>query len=98
MVSHELKTPLTSLSAIIQMSICKLSTSEDDFLSGAMENAGRQVKKMTTMINSFLNISRLESGQLLIEKAPFALDQLLREIVDETKLTVSSHVFSYGGM
>jgi len=97
MVSHELKTPLTSLSAIIQMGTAKLKTSEDEFLSGAMENANRQVKKMTTMINSFLNISRLESGQLLIEKAPFALDQLLREIVEETKLTVSSHVFTMEG-
>ncbi|WP_439698866.1 PAS domain S-box protein [Mucilaginibacter sp. AW1-7] len=94
MVSHELKTPLTSLSAIIQMGTTKLRNSEDEFLSGAMENASRQVKKMTSMINSFLNISRLESGQLLIEKEPFRLDELLRETLEETKLTVSSHIFS----
>jgi PAS domain S-box-containing protein len=94
MVSHELKTPLTSLSAIIQMGTSKLRNSEDEFLSGAMENANRQVKKMTSMINGFLNISRLESGQLLIEKEPFRLDGLLRETLEETKLTVSSHIFS----
>lgn len=97
MVSHELKTPLTSLSAIIQMGTAKLRNSEDEFLPGAMENANRQVKKMTSMINGFLNISRLESGQLLIEKEPFRLDHLLREILEETKLTVSSHVFTMEG-
>jgi signal transduction histidine kinase len=76
------------------MGTSKLRNSEDEFLSGAMENASRQVKKMTSMINSFLNISRLESGQLLIEKEPFRLDELLRETLEETKLTVSSHIFS----
>lgn len=97
MVSHELKTPLTSLSAIIQVATSKLKDGGDEFLTGAMENAGRQIKKMTGMINGFLNISRLESGQLLIEKEPFRLDLLLLEILEETKLTVGSHAFNLDG-
>jgi len=97
MVSHELKTPLTSLSAIIQMGTSKLRHNDDEFLSGAMENANRQVRKMTSMINGFLNISRLESGQLFIEKEPFALDQLLQENLEEIRLTVNSHSFSLAG-
>ena len=45
MVSHELKTPLTSLTAIVQVANSKLKTSEDKFLAGAMEKASIQVKK-----------------------------------------------------
>ncbi len=37
MVSHELKTPLTSLSAILQVAKVKLTDTDDAFLSGAMQ-------------------------------------------------------------
>lgn len=94
MVSHELKTPLTSLAAIIQVAQKKLAQSEDQFLSDAMEKANQQARRMAAMINSFLNISRLEAGKLLIEKQPFDLGQLLQEVLEETQLTVTSHVFS----
>jgi PAS domain S-box-containing protein len=91
MVSHELKTPLTSLTAIIQVANNKLKNSDDLFLAGAMEKANAQVKRMSTMINGFLNISRLESGKIHIEKQLFNIDQLLHEMVDETKITTSTH-------
>jgi len=94
MVSHELKTPLTSLNAIIQVSNAKLKNSEDPFLVGAMEKANGQVRRMSTMINGFLNISRLESGKILIEKEQFDLEALIREIADESRLTATTHQFS----
>ncbi|MFI5160125.1 MAG: PAS domain S-box protein [Sphingobacteriales bacterium] len=91
MASHELKTPLTSLSAIMQVTQVKLKHSDDAFLAGAMEKANLQVKRMTGMINGFLNISRLEAGKLFIEKETFDLNELLREIFDETNLVVNTH-------
>lgn len=95
MVSHELKTPLTSLTAIIQVANTKLKSSEDAFLVGAMEKAKLQVKRMSNMINGFLNISRLESAKLLIEKHEFNLNELIEDIVKETELVVSSHVIEF---
>ena len=95
MVSHELKTPLTSLNAIIQVANYKMHASGDPFLSGAMAKASVQVKRMTAMINGFLNISRLESGKMLIEKEDFELDQLINEIIDETRLIVTSHTVEF---
>lgn len=97
MVSHELKTPLTSLTAIIQVANKKLSNSEDQFLAGAMDKANFQVKRMANMINSFLNVSRLESAKLLIDKAPFNLDSMINEVVREMEMTVTSHHISYKG-
>jgi two-component system sensor histidine kinase VicK len=91
MVSHELKTPLTSLSAYIQMLHAKAQKSEDSFTAGALEKVNTQVKKMSTMINGFLNVSRLESGKIHLNKQQFRLDELVKEIVDETILTTSSH-------
>lgn len=91
MVSHELKTPLTSLSAIMQVVHEKLKRSDDGFLAGATEKANTQIRRMTGMINGFLNISRLEGGKMLIEKQPFELNRLLHEILAEARLTATAH-------
>lgn len=95
MVSHELKTPLTTLSALVQVLNSKFKNSEDAFVAGALEKASMQVKKMGTMINGFLNISRLESGRILIDKHRFDLEELIEEVIKETELTVSSHVIKF---
>ena len=91
MVSHELKTPLTSLSAILQVSDAKLKDSEDQFLSTAMKKANVQVKRMSTMINGFLNVSRLESGKITMEKSRFNIEELIREVIEEMKLSSIGH-------
>lgn len=94
MVSHELKTPLTSLSAIVQVAHLKLADSQDSFLAGAMGKATIQVKKMTNMINGFLNISRLESGKIVIHKQNFDLNQLLREMIEDANISLSKHTIT----
>lgn len=94
MVSHELKTPLTSLGALIQVAIAKLKNSEDSFLGGAMIKANLQVKRMTNMINGFLNVSRLESSKILLDKKAFNLGTLVEDVVTEIGLTVSTHQFT----
>jgi PAS domain S-box-containing protein len=91
MVSHELKTPLTSLSAIIQVTNTKLKTNGDSFLMNAMEKANQQIKRMTAMINGFLNISRLESGKIHIEKQPFDIGALIADMIEEASLSVGSN-------
>ncbi|MFD0750536.1 PAS domain S-box protein [Mucilaginibacter calamicampi] len=94
MVSHELKTPLTSLSAILQVAKVKLNDTDDTFLSGAMQKANQQVRRMTTMINGFLNISRLESGKILIEKQLFDLQMLILDVADEMKVANTTHTIN----
>jgi two-component system sensor histidine kinase VicK len=91
MVSHELKTPLTSLTAIVQILQAKLKHSDDPFVPGALKKANIQVKKMSNMINGFLNISRLESGKIVIDKQPFAVGDLIKEVIDETNLIGATH-------
>lgn len=96
MVSHELKTPLTSLTAIVQLLQIKLKNDHDNPISGPLKNANRQVKKMANMINGFLNISRLDSGKMRIEKSDFSLNDLIEEAIDETKLVSGSgHSFQF---
>lgn len=91
MVSHELKTPLTSLQALLQVSRLKIEKTDDTFLKGAIVKANIQVKKMSSMITGFLNIARLESGKIQIIKNEFNLNELVVEVIDETRMISSSH-------
>jgi two-component system sensor histidine kinase VicK len=94
-VSHELKTPLTSLTAYVQLLSAKIKQEEDPFMAVALDKAKVQVKKMTTLINSFLNISQLESGRIHLEKTSFDLEELIRERVEEISLTTKSHTLHF---
>ena len=89
--SHELKTPLTSLSAIIQVAGAKLKNSDDAFMAGAMEKAYLQVKRMRSMISGFLNIARFESGNMLVEKDVFDIGELIQEVIEEVNITSNNH-------
>jgi len=94
-VSHELKTPLTSLTAIIQLLALKLKGHDNDFVAGAMDKANTQVKKMKNLINGFLNMSRVESGKLHLEMQEFDLNVLIAELIADEELTVTSHQFVF---
>ncbi|MFD0764647.1 PAS domain S-box protein [Mucilaginibacter lutimaris] len=94
MASHELKTPLTSLSALIQVLSQKLGNSADSFVSNALDRAKHQTKKMSSLINGFLSVSRLESGKLEIVKELVDLSKLAAEQLDEIRLTTSGHIFT----
>lgn len=91
MVSHELKTPLTSLNAYVQMLQAKAQKNEDNFTVGALSKAKKQVDKMTIMINGFLNVSRLESGKIHIDKQRFDMKELVKEAEEEVLATINSH-------
>ncbi|MET0465465.1 MAG: PAS domain S-box protein [Chitinophagaceae bacterium] len=91
MVSHELKTPLTSTLAYIQLSKKRISPSEDDLTHSMLLRTEKQVRKMTGMINSFLNLSRLESAKIEVELVEFDVGGLMKEIEMESGTTISSH-------
>jgi PAS domain S-box-containing protein len=91
MVSHELKTPLTALYGYVQVLQHRAHKSKDEYFSNALAKANIQIKKMTSMINGFLNVSRLESSKLLINKSVFRLDELISEIVEDSYISPSTH-------
>ncbi len=83
MVSHELKTPLTSLKAYVQILSMTAELEENNFVSDALNKVNSQVNKMTTMISSFLNVARLEAGKIELQKKEFDLPALVSERVEE---------------
>ncbi len=91
MVSHELKTPLTSLKAYVQMLLSKAKNTEDQFTVNALSKVEIQVIKMSTMINGFLNVSRLESGKIQLYKETFDLNDLIEDVAEQMQLIIPKH-------
>jgi PAS domain S-box-containing protein len=90
MVSHELKTPLTSLKAYIQM-LLDPNINTENFMEGALQKADIQIKRMGALIDGFLNVSRLESGKLLLYKDMFDVNDLIEGIREDAALIFASH-------
>jgi two-component system CheB/CheR fusion protein len=95
MASHELKTPLTSLKAYIQLLSKKLSHSGDTFVENALSKASQQVNRMTDLIHGFLDLSKLEPGKLKLKIQEFEIGKLIEESVAEISATNHQHVISF---
>lgn len=91
MVSHELKTPLTSFKGYVQILQKNTAGSGDAFSTEILSKVNRQLDKMSGLVNGFLNLSRLESGKIYLQKESFDLDELVTEIIEEQKLLISDH-------
>ena len=95
MASHELKTPLTSIKAYIQLLSKKLAASNDAFVTNALLKAGYQINKMTDLIHGFLDLSKLESGKLQLKLQHFDMNELINEAIAEVGPINAGHVIIF---
>ncbi len=95
MVSHELKTPLTSLSGYIQLLEVKLGHNPSVLVTNILDKARKQVGKMIGMIEGFLNVSRLEAGRIQIRPSRFDMAELLKEIEADNELDTRSRTLIF---
>lgn len=95
MVSHELKTPLTSINGYTQLLQAKAKKGEPFDGLVFLDRIQVQLRKMTSMVNGFLNVSRLESAKIKLDKSKFDLSRLALEMEQEFASLVSSHSIEF---
>lgn len=82
--SHELRTPITSLN--LSLEVLKTQTlSEDKIIRQAIETLERQSNKLSTLTESLLDVTRIESGKLVLEKKDLNLSLFINEISGQFK-------------
>ncbi|MBV9171475.1 MAG: hypothetical protein JOZ81_15470, partial [Chloroflexi bacterium] len=104
MASHELKTPLTSISGLAQVLARRMVRrlqegwpDEDDWLTEQRANLERlellnsQTARLGRLIDELLDVSRIESGKLEFHWQDVDPGQLVHEVVDRLQLTTSKH-------
>ncbi len=86
LVSHEFKTPLSIIKA--SSDILKLyseNLTDADFLVSQLEKVDKAIIRMTSLINSTLNLSKLETGKLEFNPSLFSIESVLNETIDKFK-------------
>lgn len=93
-VSHELKTPLTTLQASLQLLrrqlIClpqleRNGTRPIPTLISLLDRAERQIKVQNRLINDLLDVSRIHSNRLELSPRLVNLTQLVQDIIEDQR-------------
>ncbi|MEX0762747.1 MAG: ATP-binding protein [Dehalococcoidia bacterium] len=81
-VSHELKTPLTSMLAFTDILRRNRQSNLDGKQLQQLEVIRRNGRRLTLLINDLLDLSRIESGSLSLEPTDFDARELVTELVE----------------
>lgn len=80
-VSHELKTPLTSIQGFSQAMLDGILHRPEDFVRPA-EIISHETARMIRLVNGLLDLSKLESGQAALHQDELDLAQVLKNCAD----------------
>jgi signal transduction histidine kinase len=78
--SHELRTPLTGIN--LSLNVLKEYQKENPSIeiSNAIQALDRQTNKLTSLVDSLLNVAQIENGNLILEKKETDVSTLVREV------------------
>jgi PAS domain S-box-containing protein len=85
-VSHELRTPLTNLKLYLNL----LERGRPEKRERYMGTLQREATRLQQLIEDLLNLSRLDVGNVQLNRVPTDLNPLIRQLVEDRKLLAAN--------
>jgi PAS domain S-box-containing protein len=89
-VSHELRTPLSSVLGFTELLLSKTMKPEKQLKY--LETIHREAKRLTELINDFLDLQRMESGTQQYNAENVNLSETVLSVIDQYKLSGTHHI------
>ncbi|HYG19046.1 MAG TPA: CheR family methyltransferase [Ohtaekwangia sp.] len=92
--SHELKTPVTSIKAYTQILKERFLKANDHDTAGMLGRLDNQIDKLTGLINTLLDVARLQSGQMDYDTEVFDVGDFVTEVAEELQRAFPHHTIA----
>lgn len=86
-VSHELRSPLTSVKGYTSLLLNRWDRLKDDQKRMMLEQVHHDADRVTRLITELLDISRLETGRLVLRRQRVDVAQLAKHVVEKLMIT-----------
>ena len=90
-VSHELKTPVTSIKAYAQVLQQNFLQAKDKNSAALLGKMDAQVDKLTALIVDLLDFTRIEGGELKMREEYYDINEMINEVTEEMQRTTRKH-------
>jgi NtrC-family two-component system sensor histidine kinase KinB len=88
MIVHDLRSPLTAINATLKL-INNIATNDDalsrEVLKQTTTTASQAVRKLLNLVNSLLDVSKMESGTISLERETGSLHRLAETVITDLK-------------
>lgn len=97
-VSHELRTPLTSMQAALSLLCEKIVDPNSEVGEATLQIAAEGTDRLVRLVNDILDLERLESGKIRIEKRLCKVDEIvntaiaqMQEMANQSEIRIETH-------
>lgn len=88
-VSHELKTPLAVISVLLSSKKRRRGALNKESIEH-INKIDYQINKLTKLISSLLDVTKIRRGRLELSRKAFSIDRLVREVAKDMERTVEN--------